>query len=304
MTDAIRSAAPAIVLVGLGAPKQERWITRHADAFPSVRVTIGVGGAFDMWAGSTPRASRLPNARARVDVAVGARTAAAAHHPCDRRLPRPRGVRSDRRVKVPPHAPAAGRAAQRRDDQVGRASYLEAKQDVDVACFRDHAERPWERDAGARGRGAVGTPPFGPPPRLELRGTGSAQHRAEPEPGDDRSRFRARRLGGYDAVFVDGWLMAQYVPDAFAGLRLLHEHNAEHVMWRRHTELETHALRRSLVRVEPAASAGTRPAAAAVRRGVRGSSATGRRWPRSPRRGPRSPCSPTSRIRRCSSARS
>ena len=44
--------------------------------------------------------------------------------------------------------------------------------------------------------------------------------------------------------------MAQYVPDAFAGLRLLHEHNAEHVMWRRHTELETHALRRSLVRVE------------------------------------------------------
>ena len=58
MTDAIRSAAPAIVLVGLGAPKQERWITRHADAFPSVRVMIGVGGAFDMWAGSRRRAPR------------------------------------------------------------------------------------------------------------------------------------------------------------------------------------------------------------------------------------------------------
>src|SRR4029450_5505381 len=50
--DVIRSAAPTIVLVGLGAPKQERWIERHADAFPSVRVMIGVGGAFDMWAGS------------------------------------------------------------------------------------------------------------------------------------------------------------------------------------------------------------------------------------------------------------
>jgi N-acetylglucosaminyldiphosphoundecaprenol N-acetyl-beta-D-mannosaminyltransferase len=58
MVDAIRSAAPAIVLVGLGAPKQERWIARHADAFPSVRVMIGVGGAFDMWAGSKRRAPR------------------------------------------------------------------------------------------------------------------------------------------------------------------------------------------------------------------------------------------------------
>ena len=58
MVDTIRSAAPAIVLVGLGAPKQERWIARHADAFPSVRVMIGVGGAFDMWAGSKRRAPR------------------------------------------------------------------------------------------------------------------------------------------------------------------------------------------------------------------------------------------------------
>jgi len=58
MVDAIRSAAPAIVLVGLGSPKQERWIARHADAFPSVRIMIGVGGAFDMWAGSKRRAPR------------------------------------------------------------------------------------------------------------------------------------------------------------------------------------------------------------------------------------------------------
>jgi len=58
MIDAVLSAAPTIVLVGLGAPKQERWIARHADAFPSVRVMIGVGGAFDMWAGSRRRAPR------------------------------------------------------------------------------------------------------------------------------------------------------------------------------------------------------------------------------------------------------
>ena len=56
--------------------------------------------------------------------------------------------------------------------------------------------------------------------------------------------------GEHDAVFVDGWLMAQYVPEGFAGIRLLHEHNAEHVMWRRHAELETNPVRRPLVRLE------------------------------------------------------
>jgi N-acetylglucosaminyldiphosphoundecaprenol N-acetyl-beta-D-mannosaminyltransferase len=54
--EAIRRAEPAIVLVGLGAPKQERWIARHAGAFPSVRILMGVGGAFDMWAGRFQRA--------------------------------------------------------------------------------------------------------------------------------------------------------------------------------------------------------------------------------------------------------
>jgi N-acetylglucosaminyldiphosphoundecaprenol N-acetyl-beta-D-mannosaminyltransferase len=56
--EAIRSAAPAVVLVGLGAPKQERWIARHVNDFPSVRIMIGVGGAFDMWAGRLRRAPR------------------------------------------------------------------------------------------------------------------------------------------------------------------------------------------------------------------------------------------------------
>ena len=184
-------------------------------------------------------------------------------------------------------------------------SYLEAKQDVDVACFRDHDERPWERDAGRvvtvplERRRSVRRLVSSYAERVPL----SIERNRSPEMTDRVSELVAS--GGYDAVFVDGWLMAQYVPDAFAGLRLLHEHNAEHVMWRRHTELETYALRRSLVPWRPAASVGTRPVC------CRGStwcsrcpSAIGMRWPRSPRKGPRSPCSPTSRIRRCSSARS
>jgi len=55
----VAEASPAIVLVGLGAPNQERWIARHADAVPSARVMIGIGGALDMWAGTRRRAPRV-----------------------------------------------------------------------------------------------------------------------------------------------------------------------------------------------------------------------------------------------------
>jgi glycosyltransferase involved in cell wall biosynthesis len=60
-----------------------------------------------------------------------------------------------------------------------------------------------------------------------------------------------RLLGGeYDAVFVDGWLMAPYLPPTFPGLALLHEHNAEHVMWRRQAQQERNPLLRSVIRLE------------------------------------------------------
>jgi N-acetylglucosaminyldiphosphoundecaprenol N-acetyl-beta-D-mannosaminyltransferase len=59
IVEEIRAAAPAIVLVGLGAPKQERWIARHAGDLPTVRIAIGIGGAFDMWAGRLRRAPRF-----------------------------------------------------------------------------------------------------------------------------------------------------------------------------------------------------------------------------------------------------
>jgi N-acetylglucosaminyldiphosphoundecaprenol N-acetyl-beta-D-mannosaminyltransferase len=59
LVERLRAALPAIMVVGLGAPKQERWIARHADEIPSARIMIGVGGAFDMWAGRLQRAPRL-----------------------------------------------------------------------------------------------------------------------------------------------------------------------------------------------------------------------------------------------------
>ena len=42
-----------------------------------------------------------------------------------------------------------------------------------------------------------------------------------------------------EVLFVDGLSMAQYVPEGFRGLRILHEHNAEYVIWQRQSEIET-----------------------------------------------------------------
>lgn len=47
---------PNCVFVALGAPKQELWISRNLKKFPSVKLAMGVGGAFDMITGVTPRA--------------------------------------------------------------------------------------------------------------------------------------------------------------------------------------------------------------------------------------------------------
>jgi N-acetylglucosaminyldiphosphoundecaprenol N-acetyl-beta-D-mannosaminyltransferase len=52
----VREAAPAVVLVAYGMPKQERWIARHIASLPSVKLAIGVGGVFDQLAG----VQRLP----------------------------------------------------------------------------------------------------------------------------------------------------------------------------------------------------------------------------------------------------
>jgi glycosyltransferase involved in cell wall biosynthesis len=61
---------------------------------------------------------------------------------------------------------------------------------------------------------------------------------------------RAIHARVYGAVFVDGWLMAQYLPARMEGVKLLHQHNAEHVMWRRHVDLEHNPIRRALLRLE------------------------------------------------------
>jgi N-acetylglucosaminyldiphosphoundecaprenol N-acetyl-beta-D-mannosaminyltransferase len=54
---AINEARPDYVWVGLGMPKQEKWIASHAGRLDATAL-IGVGAAFDFLAGTKPRAPR------------------------------------------------------------------------------------------------------------------------------------------------------------------------------------------------------------------------------------------------------
>ncbi len=56
-TDRILAADADLVFVGIGAPKQERWMTEHRARLPGV-VMLGVGAAFDFHAGSVRQAPR------------------------------------------------------------------------------------------------------------------------------------------------------------------------------------------------------------------------------------------------------
>lgn len=51
----LQALQPDVVLVGLGVPRQEFWIAQHRHLLPN-SVWIGVGGSFDIWAGTKERA--------------------------------------------------------------------------------------------------------------------------------------------------------------------------------------------------------------------------------------------------------
>ncbi len=56
LMDRIRYAKPDVIVVALGAPRQEQWMAAHRPALPFVRVFMGVGGALDYVSGLVPRA--------------------------------------------------------------------------------------------------------------------------------------------------------------------------------------------------------------------------------------------------------
>lgn len=54
----IKNLSPSILLVGLGAPKQEKWIYENMRLIDA-HVCIGVGGSFDVMAGTVKRAPKI-----------------------------------------------------------------------------------------------------------------------------------------------------------------------------------------------------------------------------------------------------
>jgi N-acetylglucosaminyldiphosphoundecaprenol N-acetyl-beta-D-mannosaminyltransferase len=54
----IVASRPDVIWVGLGLPKQEYWMANHQSFFPSA-IMVGVGAAFDFFAGTQPRAPAI-----------------------------------------------------------------------------------------------------------------------------------------------------------------------------------------------------------------------------------------------------
>lgn len=115
--------------------------------------------------------------------------------------------------------------------------HLRGRHELTVLCFRrqplDEAQERWAgrfprvrtlplnrgRDAGTLVRSYLA----GAPMSIERNRLAAMVRLVEEE----------ERRGEFDAAFVDHWLMGQYVLERFHGLRLLHEHNAEYVIWQR-----------------------------------------------------------------------
>lgn len=55
----INKAQPDVLLVAYGHPRQEKWINRNLNKLDSVKIAMGVGGAFDYISGKVKRAPKI-----------------------------------------------------------------------------------------------------------------------------------------------------------------------------------------------------------------------------------------------------
>lgn len=55
----IEASGANVVLVGVGAPKQEKWIMTHKDKMPEVKVWMALGATIDFEAGNIKRAPKI-----------------------------------------------------------------------------------------------------------------------------------------------------------------------------------------------------------------------------------------------------
>ncbi|MEA3272166.1 MAG: WecB/TagA/CpsF family glycosyltransferase, partial [Patescibacteria group bacterium] len=55
----INFARPDIIFVAFGHGKQEKWIAENLNKLPSVKIAMGIGGAFDFISGKAKRAPTI-----------------------------------------------------------------------------------------------------------------------------------------------------------------------------------------------------------------------------------------------------
>lgn len=60
----------------------------------------------------------------------------------------------------------------------------------------------------------------------------------------------SRMASEFDCIIVDHYLMGQYIPVNYTGKVILHQHNAEYVMWERFAENEGNFLKKIAARLE------------------------------------------------------
>lgn len=58
----IQKAKPDLLFVCFGCPAQEKWISENAPSLPFLRLSIGLGGALDVWSGKLRRAPKAVQA--------------------------------------------------------------------------------------------------------------------------------------------------------------------------------------------------------------------------------------------------
>ena len=54
----INQSGATVLAVGVGAPKQEKWIIKYKDQLPGVKIFLAIGAALDFEAGEKPRSPR------------------------------------------------------------------------------------------------------------------------------------------------------------------------------------------------------------------------------------------------------
>lgn len=56
--DLINRSGATVLAVGVGAPKQEKWIVKHKDKMPGVKIFLAIGATIDFEAGVKPRSPK------------------------------------------------------------------------------------------------------------------------------------------------------------------------------------------------------------------------------------------------------